>query len=227
MSPNRRGSDAIAVMGGRKTSPCVTLVLNLGNSPLVPRIHIVDSKQEDAEEKSLPAQRDERESRPSHRRNMPLLSIAVIPEERAAFRQSFWAGSKGENEACCETFCQTPISVIAKAFECEPFQLCLAANMLPKSRIESKFLNEFYIMDAVLNRRRLHQTMTTRRGIRTSENLLTLTTTLSILSCRTRRKILVRRRIICIELQFCSYLNAGYSTVIGNIRGEKSVCRVH
>jgi len=151
MSPNRRGSDAIAGMG-RRTSPCVTSVLNLGNSPRVPRVHIVDSKQEDAEAKSLPAQRDERKSRPSHRRIMSLLSMAVIPEERAAFRQRFRAGSKDEDGRCCETFCQTPISVIAKAFECEPFQLRSAADMFPESRIQSEFLNEFYIMDVVLNR---------------------------------------------------------------------------
>jgi hypothetical protein len=78
--------------------------------------------------------------------------MAVIPEERAAFRQCFRAGSKDEDRRSCETFCQTPISVIAKAFKCEPFQLRSAANMFPESWIESDFLNEFYVMDVVLNR---------------------------------------------------------------------------
>jgi hypothetical protein len=83
---------------------------------------------------------------------MSLLLIAVIPEERAALRQCFRAGSKDEDGRCCETFCQTPISVIAKAFECEPFQLRSAADMFPESQIKSEFLNEVCIMDVVLNR---------------------------------------------------------------------------
>jgi hypothetical protein len=51
--------------------------------------------------------------------------------------------------------CQTPISVIAKAFNSkEPLQLRLAANMFPESQIQSEFLNEFYILDVILNRER-------------------------------------------------------------------------
>jgi hypothetical protein len=49
-------------------------------------------------------------------------------------------------------FCQTPNSVVGKAFGCEPLQLRLAADMFPESWIESEFLNEFYIMDIILNR---------------------------------------------------------------------------
>ena len=49
-------------------------------------------------------------------------------------------------------FCQTPISVLSKAFECEPLQLRSAAEMFPESGLQSEFLNEFYVMDVILNR---------------------------------------------------------------------------
>jgi hypothetical protein len=41
---------------------------------------------------------------------------------------------------------------VAEAFQSEPFQLQCAGDMFPKSRIESEFLNEFYVMDVILNR---------------------------------------------------------------------------
>ena len=153
MSPNRRGGDALAGMG-RRTSPCVTSVLNLGSSPWVPQLHTgaVDSKQEDVDKKSLPAPRDERQRLPSHRRIMSLLSMAIIPEERAEFRNRFREASKDVDAGGCRFFCHTPIPVIASAFGCEPFQLRSAADMFPESRIESEFLNEFYIVDVILNR---------------------------------------------------------------------------
>ena len=53
---------------------------------------------------------------------------------------------------CCKFLCQTPIAVIAKAFGCKPFQLRSAADMFPGSRTESESLNEFFILDVVLNR---------------------------------------------------------------------------
>ena len=84
MSPNRRGGDRIAGMGN-KTSPCKTSVLNLGKTPRVPGLHVVD-KQEDAT-KRLPAKRDAKHSLPTNRRIMSLLSMAVVPEERRAFRR--------------------------------------------------------------------------------------------------------------------------------------------
>ena len=76
---------------GRRTSPCTTSVLNLGNSPRVPIVRVPENynEQEDAGKKSLPAKRDERDSSPSHRRIMRLLSMAVIPEERGAFGNNF------------------------------------------------------------------------------------------------------------------------------------------
>jgi len=149
MSPNRRGGDRIAGMGN-KTSPCKTSVLNLGKTPRVPGLHVVD-KQEDAT-KRLPAKRDAKHSLPTNRRIMSLLSMAVVPEERRAFRRRFRRASKegeeGETtEPTSSNLCHIPISWVAKAFQCEPFQLQCAGDMFPESRIESEFLNEFYIMD--------------------------------------------------------------------------------
>ena len=49
-------------------------------------------------------------------------------------------------------FCRTRISVLLKVFECEPLQLHSAADMFPESGLQSEFLNEFYVMDVILNR---------------------------------------------------------------------------
>ena len=129
---------------GNKTSPSVTCVRNLGNSPRVPGVRVLADGG-----KSLPTQRDERRTRPTHLRVMSLLSMAVVPEERSAFRQRLKTASV---DGCCEFFCQTPIGVIAKAFGCEPFRLRSAADMFPASGLQSEFLDEFYIMDVILNR---------------------------------------------------------------------------
>ena len=131
-----------------KTSLSVTSVRNLGNSPRVPGARVVED-----EGKSLPTQRDERNTAPTHRRIMSLLSMAVVPEERGAFGQRFRTASRDEDRKnCCEFLCQTPVSVVAKAFGCEPFRLRSAADMFPESGLQSEFLNEFYIMDVILNR---------------------------------------------------------------------------
>jgi hypothetical protein len=151
MLPNQRGRGDATGMG-RRTSPCMTSVLNLGNLPRVPQVSVAENNKEDSGKKSLPAERDERSSLPSHRRIMHLLSMAVVPEERGAFMQRFREASRDEDGRCCEFLCQTPIAVIAKAFGCKPFQLRLAADMFPGSRTESEFLNEFFILDVVLNR---------------------------------------------------------------------------
>jgi hypothetical protein len=154
MSPNRRGAagcrrkkNKVAGMG-RRTSACKTSVLNLGNSPRVPGVSVVA----DETKKSLPAGRDERESLPTRRRIMSLLSMAIVPEERGAFRRRFRDASKAEDGSAREFLCKTPIGVVAKAFECEPVQLRSAADMFPEPRIQSGFLNEFYVMDVILNR---------------------------------------------------------------------------
>ena len=83
---------------------------------------------------------------------MRLLPMAVISEERGAFRKRFRKASEDQDGRCCEFLCQTPITVIAKVFGCQPFQLRSAADMFPGSGAESAFLNEFYIMDVILNR---------------------------------------------------------------------------
>ena len=139
MSPNRRGSDRIAGMGN-KTSPCKTSVLNLGKTPRVPGVHVVD-KQEDAK-KRLPAKRDEKHSLPTKRRIMLLLSMAVVPEERRAFRQRFRRASKEGEEGektkpASSNLCHIPISWVVGAFQCEPYQLRCAGDMFPESMMET------------------------------------------------------------------------------------------
>jgi hypothetical protein len=153
MSSNRRGAggwrkkNKVAGMG-RRTSTCQTSVLNLGNSPQVPGVSIVA----DETKKSLPAGHNEREILPTRRQIMSLLSMAIVPEERNAFWRRFRDASKDDDGSAHEFLCKTPIGVVAKAFECEPVQLRSAADMLPEPRIQSGFLNEFYVMDVILNR---------------------------------------------------------------------------
>ncbi|KAI2490750.1 hypothetical protein MHU86_23819 [Fragilaria crotonensis] len=142
MSHNRRGGDRVAGMGN-KTSPCKTSVLNLGKTPRVPGLHVVDEKKD--AKKQLPAKRNERESLPTNRRIMRLLSMAVIPEERSAFRRRFRRASKDERKHAKSeqsNLCHVPMSWIAKAFQCEPFQLRRAGDMFPE-RIESSSLMNF------------------------------------------------------------------------------------
>ena len=137
------------------TSTCKTSVLNLGKSPRVPGLHVVN-EQKDDEKKGLPATCNERDNLPSNRRIMLLLSLAVISEERSAFIRRFRQASKDDkcekSECGSRNLFNVPISWIAKAFQCKPFQLRCAGDMFPKSRIESEYMNEFYIMDVVLNR---------------------------------------------------------------------------
>ena len=133
MLPYRRGAggwrkkNKVAGMG-RRTSACQTSVLNLGNSPRVPGVGIVA----DETKKSLPAGRNERESLPTRRRIMSLLSMAIAPEERGAFRRRFRDASRDDDGSAREFLCKTPIGVVAKAFECEPVQLRSAADMVPE-----------------------------------------------------------------------------------------------
>jgi hypothetical protein len=72
-----------------------------------------------------------------------MLSMAVIPEERKAFRQRFCQASRKdvegndiEQKPCAfgvSDMCTVPISWIAKAFKCKPFQLRCTGDMLPES----------------------------------------------------------------------------------------------
>jgi hypothetical protein len=130
-----------------RTFPSVTSVRNLGNSPRVPGGHFVAGGR-----RSHPGSHDEVGTRPTQRCIMELLSMAVDPEERRAFRQRFERAHEDESGACCDFLCRTPISVLSKAFECELLQLCSAADMFPESGLQSEFLNEFYVMDVILNR---------------------------------------------------------------------------
>jgi hypothetical protein len=158
MSPNRRDCEKAAGMAN-KSSPCTTSVLNFGETPRVPGAHIVDME---TETEVVLLDCNEKHTLPTKERIMSMLSMAVIPEERRAFRRRFCQASKKDVEGNnmeqnpCATgvsdMCAGPISWIAKAFECEPFQLRCAGDMFPKSQIESEFLNEFYVMDVVLNR---------------------------------------------------------------------------
>jgi hypothetical protein len=107
---------------------------------------------EDDAKKQLPTNRDERNSCPTHRQLMALLSImADIPEERASFRKPFWE-AKGEHQMggrrrtaaklwkgywTVPNLGNTPINWIAKAFECKPFRLRSECDMFPSSGTES------------------------------------------------------------------------------------------
>ncbi len=74
-----------------KTSPCTTSVLNLGKMPRVPGAHIVDMETE--AEIVLP-DRDEKHTFPTKAHIMSVLSMAVILEERRAFRRRLCQASK-------------------------------------------------------------------------------------------------------------------------------------
>ena len=82
----------------------------------------------------------------------------VIPEGRAAFKDQFLKASKEigkplRDGTAVPNLCGIPISWVGKAYECDPFQLRLASDMFPSSWTQSKYLNEFYVMDVILNRR--------------------------------------------------------------------------
>lgn len=154
MSCNRRGGGKTTGMAV-KTSPCTTAVLNMGKTPRVCASHIVD-KEADAK-KRLPAMRDERHCLPSKERIMLLLSMAVIPEQRACFKERFQNAASTDDRSRPQSsggphLCNIPMNWIGKAYECEPFQLRVASDMFPSSLTESEYLNEFYIMDVILNR---------------------------------------------------------------------------
>jgi hypothetical protein len=89
MFPYRRGGDAAGM--GRRTSPSMTSILNLGKSPRVPIVRVPENnkEQEDTGKKSLPAKRDERDSRPSYRQIMRLLSMALFLRRGVRFGNDF------------------------------------------------------------------------------------------------------------------------------------------
>ena len=127
-------------------------VRNLGQSPrALGSQAILDGRGRN----HLPSRRGKRESLPSLATVMSLLCMAVALEERGAFRQRFQSARKDGGE--CGPVGEflggrTPIRVVASAYRCEPFRLRLLADMFPESGMQSIFLNEFYIIDVILNR---------------------------------------------------------------------------
>ncbi|KAI2494824.1 hypothetical protein MHU86_19719 [Fragilaria crotonensis] len=108
---------------GNKTSPSVTSVRNLGNSPRVPGVgDVADGG------KSLPTHRDERRTRPTHVRMMSLLSMAVVPEARSAFRQRFRTAS---GVGCNEFLCQTRSASLPKLSDVKAVPTAFGADMFP------------------------------------------------------------------------------------------------
>ena len=148
MSPSRHG------VGGRKkgcdktvkqnggslnrTLPTARSVQNLGQSPRALGSQAIL----DGGRNCLPSRRGKRGSLPSPQSVMSLLSMAVVPEERRAFRQRFRRAKKDGGE--CGPVGEflggrTPISVVASAYGCEPSRLHSLADMFPESGTQSNF----------------------------------------------------------------------------------------
>lgn len=157
MSSNRRDVDKIAER--RRTSCCRTGLANLGPSARVStsRVDGVDDEETERERVSLP-NREPHKFLPSQQQVMALLSMAVTPEDRGMFRKRFQAVATDDDRqnggaVGGAIICNTPIRWVAHAYGCDtlPLQLREAGDMFPTSGTESSFLNEFYIMDVVLN----------------------------------------------------------------------------
>ena len=90
--PLRRGKGDKSGRIARINSTSTTAVRNMrGNSPRFPQHHPPSDPPPPG--RSLPLARAVRgKLMPSHQRLMRMLSLAVIPEERAEFRQRFCAG---------------------------------------------------------------------------------------------------------------------------------------
>ena len=129
-------------------------IKNLGKSPRVPGVEVGPA--------GVGGSRgSERDALPSSCQIMQLLSMAVVPEERKEFRRRFRTAMRDEvfvkrEERPCgrdKSLCgRTPMTVVGRAFECMPVQLCSADGIFPESGSRSGFLNDFYIMDVILNR---------------------------------------------------------------------------
>ena len=138
---------------GNRTLPTAMSVRNLGQSPRVLGSQAIL----DGGRNHLPSRRGTRESLPSPLSVMLLLSMAVVPEERCAFRRRFRRAKEATAGECglVSEFLggQTPIRVVATAFGWEPFRLHSIADMFPESGMQSNFLNKFNVMDVIVNRR--------------------------------------------------------------------------
>jgi hypothetical protein len=153
--------------------------------------------------------------------------MAVIPEERGAFSKRFRVATKHNDGRHSEFLCQTPISVVGKAFGCEPLQLRSAADMFPESWIESEFLNKFYVIDIILNWAP-SQEVTGKYRERGTKNHGGSPE----VDCDVVRPVVLYKpedlgaeKDFFIELQFCSYLSVVCFTVRGNVAGEIPACR--
>ena len=147
MSSNQSIVDKIAEK--RRTSCCRTGLANLGPSARV--------SEPDRESVSLP-DRAPHKFLPSQQQVMALLSMAVTPEDRPVFQERFQAVATDDDRqnggaSRNGVICNTCLSWIAHAYECKtPLQLRETGDMFPSSGSESPYLNEFYIMDVILNR---------------------------------------------------------------------------
>ena len=143
--PDRSDRDRIA--DNRRTSPCKTSCLNLGQTPRA-------SASGASTVVALP-DRKPRKFLPSQQQIMALLSRAVVPEERGEFERRFRdVATTGEEErpdvACIG---KTPLNWISWAYQCDyPFQLPHVGEMFRESGTVSDSLDEFYLMDVILNR---------------------------------------------------------------------------
>ena len=80
---------------------------------------------------------------PTQQRVMELLSMAVIPEDRKVFRERFMSAPRDKNGKFIEApvdahggrgdrhLCETPMSLIARAFECKPFNCARPPKCFP------------------------------------------------------------------------------------------------
>ena len=116
---------------GNRTLPMAMSVRNLGQSPCVLGLQAIL----DGRRNHLPSRRGTRESLSSPSTVMlSLLSMAVVPEERRAFRRRFQRAKKdsGECGPVSKFFGgRTPIHVVSRAYKCEPFRLRSHTEMFP------------------------------------------------------------------------------------------------
>lgn len=151
MSRKRKGdrSDRDRIAVKRRTSPCKTACLNMKRSGHA------SASAASSTAAALPS-RKAHKFLPSHQQVMALLSKAVVPEERYEFERRFReVATSGDSElpAVTARICKTPLSWISWAYQCKyPMQLRHAGEMFPDSGTVSEFLDEFYVMDVILNR---------------------------------------------------------------------------
>jgi hypothetical protein len=131
------------------------VVNDLGNNG-APAAAVVNNEGNDGAAAALP-DREPRKFLPSQQQILALLSRAVVPEERdefeGRFREVATAGKEEHHPDDDTCIGRTPLSWISWAYQCEyPFQLRHLGDMFPNTGIESEFLDEFYIMDVILNR---------------------------------------------------------------------------